>query len=78
LGDLRVADISPIVDAALDRILPRFTRDAADLVASAVGALAAEALLVGPEGRSVNARTEARSLLSDARRSAARMGATHH
>ena len=33
-------EVLPVVDVALDRILPRFTRDAADLVASAVGALA--------------------------------------
>lgn len=162
----RVTDVLPVVDVALDRILPRFTRDAADLVASTVGALAdlasqpkqttgqgppadlerraeawcvqverscaptmldcipdlaprlelartelsrmrgdspprrwaelvgawdrigatydgcyarsrlAEAMLVGADGRSVDARTEARSLLSDARHSAARMGAT--
>ena len=39
-ADGRVGDIPPIVDVALDRILPRFARDAADLVASAVGALA--------------------------------------
>ena len=164
-ADGRVGDIPPIVDVALDRILPRFARDAADLVASAVGALAdlapqdglrsasnrledidhrvdgwraqvetvctptvldripdlaprlqlirteqarlrgqsplprwaelvrawdrldarydgsyarrrlAEALLVGPAGRSADARAEARTLLSDARRSAAGMGA---
>ena len=36
----RVMEVLPVVDVALDRILPRFTRDAADLVASAVGALA--------------------------------------
>ena len=161
----RVTDVPPIVDEALDRILPRYARDAADLVASAVGVLAdvastpkqttgprspadlerraeawcvrverscaptmldcipdlaprlelartelsrlsgdssphrwaelvgawdrigatydgcyarsrlAEALLVGPDKRSVDARTEARSLLSDARHSATRMGA---